>query len=161
MACFCLSQCKDKEHNLYRGGKSQAAGRTKEQEERQRDIICTHQHRCQLCPTQPLWVLLICEHRGLNVERTQEGNGRWKVGKICKCLFTVYHEDVNAPQRHHRHREEPKARPLRVGDTEKPGPEGKRLYTATHCSLEYRSSPVSINSLTLVNLFETLFIQVV
>lgn len=34
-----------------------------------------------------------------------------------------YHEDSNAPQRHHRHREEPKARPLRVGDTEKPGPE--------------------------------------
>ncbi|KAM4615905.1 splicing factor C9orf78 homolog [Polymixia lowei] len=34
-----------------------------------------------------------------------------------------YHEDVNAPQRHHRHREEAKARPLRVGDTEKPGPE--------------------------------------
>ncbi|XP_063752700.1 splicing factor C9orf78 homolog isoform X2 [Eleginops maclovinus] len=32
-----------------------------------------------------------------------------------------YHEDVNAPQRHQRHREEPKARPLRVGDTEKPG----------------------------------------
>ncbi|XP_023663683.1 splicing factor C9orf78 homolog [Paramormyrops kingsleyae] len=29
-----------------------------------------------------------------------------------------YHEDVNAPAR--RHREEPKARPLRVGDTEKP-----------------------------------------
>ncbi|XP_034025842.1 telomere length and silencing protein 1 homolog isoform X3 [Thalassophryne amazonica] len=34
-----------------------------------------------------------------------------------------YHEDANAPQRHHRHRDEPKARPLRVGDTEKPGPE--------------------------------------
>ncbi|XP_061762667.1 splicing factor C9orf78 homolog [Nerophis ophidion] len=34
-----------------------------------------------------------------------------------------YHEDANAPQRHNRHREEPKARPLRVGDTEKPGPE--------------------------------------
>ncbi|XP_071379432.1 splicing factor C9orf78 homolog isoform X1 [Centroberyx affinis] len=34
-----------------------------------------------------------------------------------------YREDVNAPQRHHRHREEPKARPLRVGDTEKPGSE--------------------------------------
>lgn len=36
-----------------------------------------------------------------------------------------YREDVNAPQRHHhRHKqEEPKARPLRVGDTEKPGPE--------------------------------------
>uniref|UniRef100_A0A671QWM0 Telomere length and silencing protein 1 homolog n=1 Tax=Sinocyclocheilus anshuiensis TaxID=1608454 RepID=A0A671QWM0_9TELE len=32
-----------------------------------------------------------------------------------------YHEDVNAPQR--RHREEPKARPLRVGDTENPAPE--------------------------------------
>ncbi|KAG7477261.1 hypothetical protein MATL_G00092300 [Megalops atlanticus] len=32
-----------------------------------------------------------------------------------------YHEDVNAPAR--RHREEPKARPLRVGDTEKPEPE--------------------------------------
>ncbi|KAI4883536.1 hypothetical protein NFI96_032195 [Prochilodus magdalenae] len=32
-----------------------------------------------------------------------------------------YHEDASAPQR--RHREEPKARPLRVGDTEKPGPE--------------------------------------
>ncbi|KAM9440300.1 splicing factor C9orf78 homolog [Clarias gariepinus] len=32
-----------------------------------------------------------------------------------------YHEDVNAP--HRRHREEPKARPLRVGDTEKPPPE--------------------------------------
>ncbi|KAG9281780.1 hypothetical protein AMEX_G347 [Astyanax mexicanus] len=32
-----------------------------------------------------------------------------------------YHEDANAPQR--RHREEPKARPLRVGDTEKPAPE--------------------------------------
>lgn len=33
-----------------------------------------------------------------------------------------YREDVNAPQRHQRHREpEPKARPLRVGDTEKPG----------------------------------------
>lgn len=32
-----------------------------------------------------------------------------------------YREDVNAPQR--RHREEPKARPLRVGDTEKPLPE--------------------------------------
>ncbi|XP_053726254.1 splicing factor C9orf78 homolog [Synchiropus splendidus] len=34
-----------------------------------------------------------------------------------------YHEDANAPQRHQRHREEPKARPLRVGDTEKPGVE--------------------------------------
>ncbi|KAL6114426.1 uncharacterized protein ACO6RY_05198 [Pungitius sinensis] len=34
-----------------------------------------------------------------------------------------YREDVNAPQRHQRHREEPKARPLRVGDTENPGPE--------------------------------------
>ncbi|XP_006643473.1 splicing factor C9orf78 homolog [Lepisosteus oculatus] len=32
-----------------------------------------------------------------------------------------YHEDVNAPAK--RHREEPKARPLRVGDTEKPEPE--------------------------------------
>ncbi|KAI5089330.1 hypothetical protein C0J45_20738 [Silurus meridionalis] len=32
-----------------------------------------------------------------------------------------YHEDSNAP--HRRHREEPKARPLRVGDTEKPAPE--------------------------------------
>ncbi|TSK82115.1 hypothetical protein Baya_5011 [Bagarius yarrelli] len=32
-----------------------------------------------------------------------------------------YHEDANAP--HRRHREEPKARPLRVGDTEKPAPE--------------------------------------
>uniref|UniRef100_A0A3P8W9L1 Chromosome 9 open reading frame 78 n=1 Tax=Cynoglossus semilaevis TaxID=244447 RepID=A0A3P8W9L1_CYNSE len=31
-----------------------------------------------------------------------------------------YHEDANAPQRHHRHKEEPKARPLRVGDTKKP-----------------------------------------
>ncbi|NP_001154097.1 telomere length and silencing protein 1 homolog [Oncorhynchus mykiss] len=36
-----------------------------------------------------------------------------------------YREDVNAPQRHHnRHKpKEPEARPLRVGDTEKPGPE--------------------------------------
>ncbi|KAJ3604214.1 hypothetical protein NHX12_028955 [Muraenolepis orangiensis] len=37
-----------------------------------------------------------------------------------------YREDPNAAQRHHHrhHRpEEPKARPLRVGDTEKPGPE--------------------------------------
>ncbi|XP_027021285.1 telomere length and silencing protein 1 homolog isoform X1 [Tachysurus fulvidraco] len=34
-----------------------------------------------------------------------------------------YHEDVNAP--HRRHREEPKSRPLRVGDTEKPAPESK------------------------------------
>uniref|UniRef100_A0A8C5NBJ5 Telomere length and silencing protein 1 homolog n=1 Tax=Gouania willdenowi TaxID=441366 RepID=A0A8C5NBJ5_GOUWI len=34
-----------------------------------------------------------------------------------------YHEDASAAQRHHRHKEEPKARPLRVGDTEKPGPE--------------------------------------
>lgn len=36
-----------------------------------------------------------------------------------------YREDSNAAQRHHRHHrpEEPKARPLRVGDTEKPGPE--------------------------------------
>ncbi|XP_067294752.1 splicing factor C9orf78 homolog [Pseudorasbora parva] len=33
-----------------------------------------------------------------------------------------YHEDVNAPQRR-AHREEPKARPLRVGDTENPAPE--------------------------------------
>lgn len=33
---------------------------------------------------------------------------------------------MNAPQRHHRHREEPKVRPLRVGDTEKPGPEGEQ-----------------------------------
>lgn len=41
-------------------------------------------------------------------------------------FLSVYHEDVNAPQRHHRHKEEPKARPLRVGDTEKPGPEGMR-----------------------------------
>ncbi|XP_012695324.1 telomere length and silencing protein 1 homolog [Clupea harengus] len=32
-----------------------------------------------------------------------------------------FHEDHNAPQR--RRHEEPKARPLRVGDTEKPGPE--------------------------------------
>ncbi len=38
---------------------------------------------------------------------------------------------MNAPQRHHRHREEPKARPLRVGDTEKPGPEGERLNPNT------------------------------
>lgn len=43
------------------------------------------------------------------------------------CLSSlVYHEDANAPQRHHRHREEPKARPLRVGDTEKPAPECKK-----------------------------------
>lgn len=33
-----------------------------------------------------------------------------------------YHEDHNAPQRRHRE-EQQKARPLRVGDTEKPGPE--------------------------------------
>ena len=39
------------------------------------------------------------------------------------CLFSVFHEDHNAPQR--RRHEEPKARPLRVGDTEKPGPESK------------------------------------
>lgn len=36
---------------------------------------------------------------------------------------------MNAPQRHHRHREEPKARPLRVGDTEKPGPEGEWKFS--------------------------------
>ncbi|XP_063067041.1 splicing factor C9orf78 homolog [Engraulis encrasicolus] len=34
-----------------------------------------------------------------------------------------YHEDHNAPQRRHRREEQEKARPLRVGDTEKPGPE--------------------------------------
>uniref|UniRef100_F6PG42 Chromosome 9 open reading frame 78 n=1 Tax=Monodelphis domestica TaxID=13616 RepID=F6PG42_MONDO len=33
----------------------------------------------------------------------------------------VYHEELNAPVR--RHKEEPKTRPLRVGDTEKPEPE--------------------------------------
>ncbi|XP_062845049.1 splicing factor C9orf78 homolog [Trichomycterus rosablanca] len=33
-----------------------------------------------------------------------------------------YHEDANAPHRRHV-KEEPKARPLRVGDTEKPAPE--------------------------------------
>ncbi|XP_065123253.1 splicing factor C9orf78 homolog [Paramisgurnus dabryanus] len=33
-----------------------------------------------------------------------------------------YHEDVNAPQRRNKV-EEPKARPMRVGDTEKPAPE--------------------------------------
>lgn len=33
----------------------------------------------------------------------------------------VYHEELNAPIR--RNKEEPKARPLRVGDTEKPEPE--------------------------------------
>lgn len=45
----------------------------------------------------------------------------------------VYREDVNAPQRHHnRHKpKEPEARPLRVGDTEKPGPEGKRRIHTT------------------------------
>ena len=55
------------------------------------------------------------------------GNDTRKVGLMLNVFFSVYHEDVNAPQRHHRHREEPKARPLRVGDTEKPGPEGKTL----------------------------------
>lgn len=49
-----LSQCKDKEHYLYRGSKSQAAGRTEEQEERQWHIICTHQYCRQLRPAQPL-----------------------------------------------------------------------------------------------------------
>lgn len=43
-------------------------------------------------------------------------------------VLLVYHEDVNAPQRHNRHKEEPKARPLRVGDTEKPGLEGNFNY---------------------------------
>ena len=45
--------------------------------------------------------------------------------------FSVYREDPNAAQRHHRHHrpEEPKARPLRVGDTEKPGPEGESTLT--------------------------------
>lgn len=38
------------------------------------------------------------------------------------CLL-VYHEELNAPIR--RNKEEPKARPLRVGDTEKPEPERK------------------------------------
>lgn len=33
----------------------------------------------------------------------------------------VYHEELNAPIR--RNKEEPKARPLRVGDTEKPEPD--------------------------------------
>lgn len=36
-------------------------------------------------------------------------------------LCSVYHEELNAPIR--RNKEEPKARPLRVGDTEKPEPE--------------------------------------
>lgn len=36
-------------------------------------------------------------------------------------LGPVYHEELNAPIR--RNKEEPKARPLRVGDTEKPEPE--------------------------------------
>lgn len=36
-------------------------------------------------------------------------------------LYSVYHEELNAPIR--RNKEEPKARPLRVGDTEKPEPE--------------------------------------
>ncbi|XP_016344960.1 uncharacterized protein C9orf78 homolog [Sinocyclocheilus anshuiensis] len=43
------------------------------------------------------------------------------VNYIQKTHNRFYHEDVNAPQR--RHREEPKARPLRVGDTENPLPE--------------------------------------
>lgn len=34
---------------------------------------------------------------------------------------SVYHEELNAPIR--RNKEEPKARPLRVGDTEKPEPD--------------------------------------
>lgn len=50
-------------------------------------------------------------------------------------FLLVYHEDANAPQRHHRHKEEPKARPLRVGDTEKPGPEGlTQLSTIKSCT---------------------------
>jgi hypothetical protein len=36
-------------------------------------------------------------------------------------LGPVYHEELSAPIR--RNKEEPKARPLRVGDTEKPEPE--------------------------------------
>uniref|UniRef100_A0A3B3QWG2 Chromosome 9 open reading frame 78 n=1 Tax=Paramormyrops kingsleyae TaxID=1676925 RepID=A0A3B3QWG2_9TELE len=44
-----------------------------------------------------------------------------------------YHEDVNAPAR--RHREEPKARPLRVGDTEKPEAESKSRMTREHLAV--------------------------
>lgn len=47
--------------------------------------------------------------------------------------FSVYHEDVNAP--HRRHREEPKSRPLRVGDTEKPAPESSKCK-ASHSHLK-------------------------
>lgn len=62
------------------------------------------------------------------------------------CLFSsVYHEDANAPQRHHRHREEPKARPLRVGDTEKPAPEGKKLWSYSPISDASRNNIVKIS----------------
>jgi len=40
-------------------------------------------------------------------------------------LPSVYHEELNAPVR--RNKEEPKPRPLRVGDTERPEPERKFL----------------------------------
>lgn len=36
-------------------------------------------------------------------------------------FLAVYHEELNAPVR--RNKEEPKPRPLRVGDTERPEPE--------------------------------------
>lgn len=48
----------------------------------------------------------------------------------------VYHEELNAPIR--RNKEEPKARPLRVGDTEKPEPD--REYSVASRGLGY---PVS------------------
>lgn len=51
-------------------------------------------------------------------------------------LCSVYHEELNAPIR--RNKEEPKARPLRVGDTEKPEPEREYSVDSTRVALEGR-----------------------
>ena len=51
-------------------------------------------------------------------------------------LCSVYHEELNAPIR--RNKEEPKARPLRVGDTEKPEPEREYALGGTEVACDDR-----------------------
>lgn len=72
--------------------------------------------------------LCVCGQRDVVLCRLYEWTRQSSLLTVWVSLLSVYREDVNAPQRHlNRHnKEEPKARPLRVGDTEKPGPEGKR-----------------------------------
>lgn len=78
------------------------------------------------CP--PTWLWIMCSTTDVSFSggvALPHGGGPLVPVFCLTCPLvsfdSVYHEELNAPIR--RNKEEPKARPLRVGDTEKPEPE--------------------------------------